>query len=181
MEVKLILGVPTFLLLFGFPSGLYFVHYVFACSATWIISWLFPSRLLTSVAQLATKNFFSYASPSNVLVQCSLLLICMGIFLSLQRLWNYSTGKFLKTYTGHVNSKYCISSTFSITNGKYVVGGSEDNCIYLWELQTRKIVQKLEGHSDTVVSVSCHPTENMIASGALGNDKTVKIWTQQKD
>lgn len=68
MEVKLILGVPTFLLLFGFPNGLYFVHYVFACSATWIISWLFPSRLLTSVAQLATKNFFSYASPSNVLV-----------------------------------------------------------------------------------------------------------------
>ncbi|KAL2339052.1 hypothetical protein Fmac_013498 [Flemingia macrophylla] len=96
-------------------------------------------------------------------------------------LWNYSTGEFLKAYTGHVNSKYCISSTFSITNGKYVVGGSEDNRIYLWELQTRKMVQKLEGHSDTVVSVSCHPTENMIASGALGNDKTVKIWTQQKD
>jgi len=102
-------------------------------------------------------------------------------FLFLQRLWNYSTGKFLKTYTGHVNSKYCISSTFSITNGKYIVGGSEDNSIYLWELQSRKIVQKLEGHSDTVVSVSCHPTENMIASGALGNDKTVKIWTQQKE
>lgn len=105
----------------------------------------------------------------------------MGIFQSLQRLWNYSTGKFLKTYTGHVNSKYCISSSFSITNGKYVVGGSEDNCIYLWELQTRKIVQKLEGHSDAVISVSCHPTENMIASGALGNDKSVKIWTQQKN
>lgn len=109
------------------------------------------------------------------------LLSYIEIFLSLQRLWNYSTGKFLKTYTGHVNSKYCISSTFSITNGKYIVGGSEDNCIYLWDLQSRKIVQKLEGHSDAVVSVSCHPTENMIASGALGNDNTVKIWTQQKD
>lgn len=98
-----------------------------------------------------------------------------------QRLWNYSTGKFLKTYTGHVNSKYCISSAFSITNGKYIVSGSEDNCVYLWELQTRKVVQKLEGHTDTVISVACHPTENMIASGALGNDKTVRIWTQEKE
>jgi COMPASS component SWD3 len=80
-----------------------------------------------------------------------------------------------------VNSKFCISSTFSVTNGKYIVSGSEDNCLYLWELQTRKIVQKLEGHTDTVISVSCHPTENMIASGALGNDKTVKIWTQEKN
>uniref|UniRef100_A0A6N2LBP0 WDR5-like beta-propeller domain-containing protein n=1 Tax=Salix viminalis TaxID=40686 RepID=A0A6N2LBP0_SALVM len=96
------------------------------------------------------------------------------------RLWNFSTGKFLKTYTGHANTKYCISSAFSITNGMYIVGGSEDNCIYLWELQSRKVVQKLEGHSDTVISVACHPTQNMIASGAIGSDKTVKIWTQEK-
>ncbi|GKC97943.1 COMPASS-like H3K4 histone methylase component WDR5A, partial [Tanacetum coccineum] len=95
------------------------------------------------------------------------------------RLWNFSTGKFLKTYTGHTNSKYCISSAFSITNGKYIVSGSEDNCVYLWELQTRKIVQKLEGHTDAVITVACHPTENMIASGAIENDKTVKIWVQE--
>lgn len=87
----------------------------------------------------------------------------------------------MKTYTGHVNSKYCVSAAFSISNGKYIVSGSEDHCVYLWELQTRKIVQKLEGHTDTVISVACHPTENMIASAALGNDKTVKIWTQGKD
>lgn len=109
------------------------------------------------------------------------LIIYILVFSKSQRLWNFSTGKFLKTYTGHVNSKFCIASTFSVTNGKYIVSGSEDNCVYLWELQTRQIVQKLEGHSDTVISVSCHPSENMIASGALGNDKTVKIWTQKKD
>lgn len=99
--------------------------------------------------------------------------------LCLQRLWNFQTGKCLKTYTGHKSSKFCISSTFSVTNGKYIVSGSEDHCLYLWELQSRKIVQKLEGHTDTVISVSCHPKNNIIASGALGNDKTVKIWTQE--
>ena len=97
----------------------------------------------------------------------------------MQRLWNFSAGKFLKTYTGHINSKFCIPATFSVTNGKYIVSGSEDNCVYLWDLQTRKIVQKLKGHADTVIAVSCHPSENMIASGALGNDKTVKICIQE--
>lgn len=85
----------------------------------------------------------------------------------------------MKTYTGHENSKFCIPATFSVTNGKYIVSGSEDNCLYLWDLQTRKVVQKLEGHTDTVIAVSCHPSKNMIASGALMNDRTVKVWVQE--
>lgn len=98
----------------------------------------------------------------------------------LQRLWNFSTGKFLKTYTGHVNTKFCIPAVFSVTNGKYVVSGSEDNCVYLWDLQSRKVAQKLEGHVDTVVAVACHPTRNMIVSGALENDRSVKVWVQSE-
>jgi len=31
-----------------------------------------------------------------------------------------------------VNQKYCIFSTFSVTNGKYIVSGSEDHCVYIW-------------------------------------------------
>jgi len=33
-----------------------------------------------------------------------------------------------------------------MTKGKYVVSGSEDNKIYIWDLQTRKVLQILEGH-----------------------------------
>lgn len=99
----------------------------------------------------------------------------------LQRLWNFSPGKFLKTYTGHVNLRYCVPASFSVTNRKYIVSGSEDNCVYIWDLQTRKMLQKLEGHTDSIVALSCHPSRNLIASGALGNDKTMKIWIQKME
>ncbi|XP_022861953.1 COMPASS-like H3K4 histone methylase component WDR5B, partial [Olea europaea var. sylvestris] len=94
------------------------------------------------------------------------------------KLWNYSTGKFLKIYSGHKNGVYCLTSTFSVTGEKYIVSGSEDHSIYLWNLQGKNLVQKLEGHIDTVVSVTCHPTENMIVSAALDNDRSVRVWVQ---
>ncbi|KAK6141387.1 hypothetical protein DH2020_024878 [Rehmannia glutinosa] len=88
------------------------------------------------------------------------------------------SGKFLKIYTGHVNRVYCIMPTFSVSGEKYIVSGSEDKCVYLWDLQGKNLVQKLEGHTDTVVSVSCHPTVNMIVSAGLDNDRTVRVWVQ---
>ncbi|KAJ2785568.1 WD repeat-containing protein 5 [Coemansia interrupta] len=92
------------------------------------------------------------------------------------RLWNYHTGKCLKVYRGHRNEGYCCFGTFSVTGGKWIVSGSEDNCVYLWNLQNREIVQKLEGHTDVVLCVDCHPLKNIIASGSLKKDKSVKIW-----
>lgn len=122
------------------------------------------------------------------------------------RLWNFHSSKCLKTYNGHLNNKYCVFSSFSVTGGKWIVSGSEDHCIYIWNLQSKEIVQKLEGHTgnvrkfysslffflcfplliisirhylDVVLTIACHPTKDIIASGAIGNDKTIKIWVDK--
>ena len=82
------------------------------------------------------------------------------------RLWNCITGKVVKVYNGHKNEQYCSAPAFSITSitvgtshtvtsshhaashtQPMIVAGSEDHCVYLWDLQGRTVVQKLVGHT----------------------------------
>lgn len=103
---------------------------------------------------------------------------------SMLRLYDHNDGRLLKQYTGHSCTSYCTFASFSVTGGKWIVSGSEKagsdggkkGEVVVWALQDKNIVQRLEGHNDTVVAVACHPSKNIIASGALARDPTVKLW-----
>lgn len=102
------------------------------------------------------------------------------------RLRHHKEQKTLKTYTGHWNTYYCLSSTIIHTHSPevYVASGSEDGSVYIWELQSKTCVQKLPPGDygiDVVMSVACHPILQLLASGNLRKDRNVKIWKTPLD
>lgn len=97
------------------------------------------------------------------------------------RLWNFVKAKCLRSYRGHVNEAYCLNSNFSITGGIWIVSGSEDQSLCIWKLQTKELVQKASTEGDRVLCTDCHPKENVIATGAMQNGYTVKLWQSSEE
>jgi COMPASS component SWD3 len=99
------------------------------------------------------------------------------------RLWNYieGKGKCVKTYQGHVNGEYSLSGAFGTYDDDekgnqyaFVASGSEEGEVVLWDVSSKNVLQRLEGHEGTVLSVDTHPTEKLIVSAGL--DRTVRLW-----
>ena len=42
--------------------------------------------------------------------------------------------------------------------GQYLVSGSEDCKVYIWDLQTRQVLQVLEGHRGNYLSIVVSPS-----------------------
>ena len=82
-------------------------------------------------------------------------------------------------FAGHLNKDFCVMTCFSTVNGKWVISGSEDNHLYVWDLNTCQVVGKLTGHTGPVLSCDVHPSEQVIVSGSL--DKNIKIWRWSLD
>lgn len=61
-------------------------------------------------------------------------------------------------------------------NFQHIISGSEDGRILVWSIQTKQIVQILEGHTTPVLATDSHPTLNIIASGGLEPDNVIRIW-----
>ena len=92
-------------------------------------------------------------------------------------------GRCTKTYSGHLNSKYCIVSDFMVSNPnrQSIVTGSEDGNVYLYDLQTRNVRQVLEGgHKDACLAVAAHDSKELIVSGGMTNDRTVRFWMPKR-
>jgi len=74
----------------------------------------------------------------------------------------------------HRHWVYCVA--FS-PDGQYIVSGSEDKTVRLWNLQGNPVGQPFQGHDDAVLSVAFSPDGQYIVSGS--EDKTVRLWNLQ--
>ena len=63
-------------------------------------------------------------------------------------------------------------------NGKYLVHSSNDNALYIWNIETKECVGKLSGHNNKVLCLSWHPNNKYVASGAAG--EAICLWDIEK-
>ena len=84
--------------------------------------------------------------------------------------------KCVQTLTGHAKSRSDWAGVTSIAfspDGQWLVSGSEDKTIKVWELSTGTEIHTLTGHSDFVNSVTVSPDGKWLASV---DTYTIKLW-----
>ncbi|KAI8606312.1 WD repeat domain-containing protein 83, partial [Dissophora ornata] len=92
------------------------------------------------------------------------------------RLMDRANGGLLNAYKGHTNSKYKIRSCLSNSDA-YVLSGSEDGKIYIWDLIEGEVVHQIEAHSKIVSAIVYHPTEDKMCSASV--DGSIKTWASR--
>jgi WD40 repeat protein len=83
-------------------------------------------------------------------------------------------GALVRTLSGHSDSVYAVAVT---PDGKYVISGSDDSTLKVWNWQAGQEVRTLAGHSDCVLAVAITPDGKYVISASM--DKIIKVWNWQ--
>ncbi|RAP30725.1 hypothetical protein DID76_03365 [Candidatus Marinamargulisbacteria bacterium SCGC AG-414-C22] len=88
------------------------------------------------------------------------------------KIWDFHTGKELKTLAGHSRSVRALTHL----GAGQLASGSNDTTVKIWDRRTGKATQTLTGHRSGVLALT-HLGADQLASGS--SDKTVKIWDRR--
>lgn len=92
------------------------------------------------------------------------------------RLMDRSNGGLLQSYRGHKNTEMRVRSGFAEQEA-YVVSGSEDGELWVWDLLDGKCKERLKCHGGKVVScVEYCPAQGRKQMLTGGADGTVVVW-----
>jgi WD40 repeat protein len=84
---------------------------------------------------------------------------------------NLSNICLMHTLMGHT---HVVSSLAISPDAQFLVSGSRDRTIKVWQLATGELIHTLKDHQDEVYTVALSPNGQIIASGSA--DKTIKLW-----
>ena len=84
------------------------------------------------------------------------------------------TGRQMAILSGNTD---CVQSVTHSPDGVFLVSGSYDSTVKLWDVQTGGVVKTFHGHTNVVWSVSVSADCTRIASGS--SDNTIRLWDIQ--
>lgn len=86
-------------------------------------------------------------------------------------IWDLESGQAFSLQGGHQLGGHTRAISWS-PDGKSIVSSAND--MVVWDIETRQVQFRPEGHTHDVLDVDWHPNGSRIASG--GRDGMVKIW-----
>lgn len=90
-----------------------------------------------------------------------------------------NSNTFVQQYSGHCNQRTVKSVAFYGPNWEYVLSGSDDGNVFIWDKKTAKLVNLMKGDECVVNVSSGHPFDPILAT--VGIDNTVKVFTPTAD
>jgi COMPASS component SWD3 len=107
------------------------------------------------------------------------------------RLWDYVSGSVKKTYQGHTNKGFSIGGCFGVLSDTddgiakedadhggtrrqaFIASASEDGDIVMWDVESKQVIQRIEGaHKGVCFSVDVHGGTMVSA----GQDGLIKVF-----
>jgi WD40 repeat protein len=73
-------------------------------------------------------------------------------------------------FQGHFSASTIKGVNFYGPNSEYVMTGSDDAKVFIWDKATGELVQVLEGHKSIVNCIIGHPNIPMIASSGIDTE-----------
>lgn len=92
---------------------------------------------------------------------------------------NSDENSYVASFTGHISSRTIKGCGFWGLNSEFVISGSDDSNVYIWNKETSKIETILSGHRDVVNCAIGHPSIPMVVSSGI--ERMIKIWTPEGD
>lgn len=90
------------------------------------------------------------------------------------RLLDNANGGLLQEYKGHLNQAYRVASVFDESE-EFVISGSEDGKVYMWNHVSGERVQQLSAHDGKVISgLAVHPKGFQMIT--CGGDGEIVLW-----
>lgn len=86
------------------------------------------------------------------------------------RLWD-SAGNPIRSMAGHIQAVSCVKFT---PDGNYIISGSKDKTIRIWETASGNHVRTLNGHTSEIKQIDVSDDGLQVVTGSF--DETIRVW-----